>query len=151
MDDGLIRKGWKCSDLHREMKKRGYEVKLRSLQRYRSQETKPGFKTTKQILECLDIEATDEMIEKLLENSEKSQDYQFSKLRYIERGIRLKISRLSDKLDDEGSILMALNDRMYSTQGLTKANFNRYVTMLIRKDIDEHILPTVKDKRRNKR
>lgn len=147
LDEGLLRKGWKCTDLYRAMEEKGYDVNLRTLQRYRSQATKPNFKTAKQILECLDVEATDNEVQELLDNSERSEGYQFSDLRYLERGIRIRISRMSDTLDNEGSILLALKDRIAATQNLDKPNFNRYITMLIKKDIDEHILPTVRKRK----
>ena len=148
LEDGLQRNGWTCVRLFEEMKSKGYKITVRSLQRYRRQETKPNHKVAKWIFTCLGVDVPDTEIDTLLENCEKSADYEFGDARYIKRGIRLRVDRLSVALDDETQILAALKKRIYDTQELDKPNLNRYLTMLIQKDIDEHILPKATKRRR---
>lgn len=141
---GLSKKNWKCTTLFKEMKKKKKAfVTVRTLQRYRSREVLPNFNTAKAIYETLGIEATDEEVMQSLQEVQK-RDLAYENSKYIDRNVRLRISRLSRKIVGNASIQMELNNRIRETQNGDRPNFNKYVSDLIQKDIDEHILPNIR-------
>lgn len=143
-DLGLKRKRWNCTTLSKQLSEQeGVEISPRSLQRYRTKEMRPNFQIAKSIFKVLEIKATDEQISDMLQfaKEEKIQNYTASK--YIERGVRIRTSLLSDEDKPESEILEEMNARIAQTQAYGHCNFNRYVTELIKYDMEHHVLPDV--------
>lgn len=141
-DLGLKRKRWNCTTLSKQLSEQeGIEISPRSLQRYRTKEMRPNFQVAKAIFKVLEIKATDEQVSDMLEfaREEKVQNYTASK--YIERGVRIRTTLLSDEEKPEAEILEEMNKRIAQTQPNGHANFNRYITELIKYDMAHHVLP----------
>ena len=136
---GLRIRGWNCVDLYRETSSNNLKLSLRSLQRYLSRESLPTFYNAKEILRIIGIQASDDQIREALATADENRYDNMSKNNYMQRGVRLKISQLSEEIDDPGIIMVELNNRIRSMPK-RKRNFNQYVTALIKMDIDKHIL-----------
>lgn len=134
-DDALKDKHWNCVTLSKKLVEHGFDITPRSLQRYRNKEMRPNYETAKAIYQFLGVDLTDSEIQNSLERSKEK--------RYLERPLRIKISKLSDTIEDDGEILEEIKKRINETQPLKTLNFNRYVADLIKKDLAYHILPTV--------
>lgn len=143
-DLGLKRKRLNCTTLSKQLSEQeGIEISPRSLQRYRTKEMRPNFQIAKAIFKVLEIVASDEQVSDMLEfaREEKVQNYTASK--YIERGVRIRTILLSDEERPEEDIIAKLKARIAQTQPDGHANFNRYITELIKYDMANHVLPDV--------
>lgn len=141
-DLGLKRKRWNCVTLSKEMADNGSQISARSLQRYRTGESRPSFAVAKEIFKALDIDATDDQIKKSLIYDSAGQKFPDENKEFFSRGVRIRLSRLtSDPEEDEASILLRLKDRIQATQPTGRKSFNNYITELIHYDMDHHLLP----------
>lgn len=143
-DLALKRKRMNCSTLSKRLaEEEGVEISPRSLQRYRTKEMRPNFQVAKAIFSVLEISASDEQISDMLEfaREEKVKNYTASK--YIERGVRIRTSLLSDEEKPDADIIDEMNARISKTQPEGHCNFNRYITDLIKYDMAHHVLPEV--------
>lgn len=140
-DLGLKRKRWNCVTLAMELLDRGRRISARSLQRYRTGEMFPTQETAELIMKALDVEATPDEIAKSLAISKKARHaHNPNDDKYIQRGLRLRIKKLSTNPDeDEASIQLRLKRRIQEVE-TTRPTMNRYVTDLIRADLENHIL-----------
>ena len=143
---GLSRKGWSCSELARQMQDKNYIVSERTLQRYKRGETLPSVQTAIEIFDTLEIEADQDYIKAMLAEQIPEYDPGYSKNKYINKSVRLKLSTLSNRISGDAQIMMALQKRIVDTQRGSDPSFNKYVAKLIQKDIDEKILPTIRRK-----
>ena len=141
---GLSRKGWSCSELARQMTDRRYVISERTLQRYKRGETLPSLQAASEIFDTLDIEASQDYLKTMLAEQIPEYDAGYGRNRYINKSVRLELSTLSNRLYEDGAIMVALQKRIVDTQRGDNPSFNRYVAKLIQKDIDEKILPTVR-------
>ncbi len=143
-DLALSRKQMNCSTLSKKLAaEESIEISPRSLQRYRTKEMRPNFQVAKAIFKVLEVNVTDEQIIDMLElaREEKIKNYTASK--YIERGVRIRTSLLSDEERPDAEIITAMNTRIAQTQPEDHCNFNRYITDLIKNDMKNHVLPTI--------
>ena len=145
-DYGLRRKRLSCRSLQKELEKRGTTISARALQRYKSREMIPDFRIAEAIFDVLELEASKQEIQESLDYAREMREYNYESTKYLERGIRLRISKLSNRISDDAQIQMALSKRMAETQGVEKGNLNKYITMLIQYDIDNKVLPTKRRK-----
>ena len=141
---GLSRKGWTCSELARQMENREFLLSERTLQRYKRGETLPPLQTAKEIFETLEIDADDSYLKALLAESIPEYDTSYSRNKYMNKSLRLKLSDLSTRITGDAQVMVALQKRIIDTQRGRNPSFNTYITKLIQKDIDEHILPSVR-------
>lgn len=143
-DLGLKRKRWNCVTLSKHLsEEKNIELTPRSLQRYRTQEMRPQFAVAKAIFECLGIKATDAEISDSLEIAREEKTMSDTGITYLERGLRIRLSLLSDDEKDNQEIMNMLHRRIEETQAGSQANFNRYVTELIKYDLKHRVLPQV--------
>lgn len=140
-DLALKRKRWNCTKLSDELRERGFDISPRSLQRYRTKEMKPNTYTAKEILKALEIKMTDDELVKSLEIARSEKIKNANESNCIERGVRIPYAKCSDTMTDIDKIKAAIDKRLVETQGRKNPNFNKYLTDLIRYDLDNNILP----------
>lgn len=140
-DLALKRKKWNCTRLSNELRERGFDISSRSLQRYRRKEMKPSTYTAKEIMKALEIEMTDDKLIKSLEIARSEKIKNVNDSNCIERGVRIPYAKCSDIITDIDKIKALIDKRLVDTQGPKNPNLNKYLTDLIRYDIDNNILP----------
>ena len=148
---GLSRKGWSCSELARQMNRRGIKISERTLQRYKRGESLPTVTGAETIFETLEIEMSSDYLKRLLAEQVPEFDPGYGRNRYINKSVRLRIANLSNEISNDGQIMIALQRRISETQKEDTSSFTKYLEKLIRKDIDEKILPTVRKVRKEKK
>lgn len=136
-EQGLTNKGYSCVQLHKKLAETGTDISERSLQRYRRKEMRPNAKNAKKILECLGIQISEEEVLKSLELA-KEDKIRIDNSQYIERGFRIPIKELSDTDENVEDITRRLGQRILEIEGIE--NLNRYVTQLIKEDLNNHTL-----------
>lgn len=149
-EQGLTAKKMKCTDLWRAMGGENAPVTPRTLQRYYRRLQRPEFPVAKKIFAVLNPSLSDQKIAESLKGASREKNYKFSDGQYLKKDIRIRYDRLSDKTNDPNEIMQMIASRMIDTQGLDHPNLNHYLTDLIREDLDHHILPSTKTKKKMK-
>lgn len=144
-----------CPYLSSEMKKRGYDLTPRHIQRYKSGVCVPSLEIATEILQILNISYSDSDVKELLENSRKYKKEievdKTSKSLDINVGSRaesvnvnITINRsdldfineyIDDSLADIISPLKIWKDRVEEAYGHDKNSYKRYILDLIKKDM----------------
>ncbi len=132
------------ADLYRLLQEEDVSISQRSIQRYLNSEMVPRFEVAAKIYAVLELEYTKEDLEYHLAVA-KEQLSKPENIKYIQRSVRIPIRKIVDgaKREQLTAVSLLLDERIQETQGLTRNNFNAYVTALIREDLQHHILPTI--------
>lgn len=140
---------WNCTDLHKAMKESGEEISVRTLQRYYSKESIPTYEKAVSIFKHLHVEVDPDLLKQSLVLAVEDKELLSHGSKYLNATVHIRLRRLSRRLSNDEAIRLALKERIRDVQGSDDINFNRYIAELIRKDMDENILPRVRIPKKN--
>lgn len=122
------------NSLYLELKDKGVIVSRRAFYNYCNGVTVPELEKLKTIFNALNIEYSDEILNRLINNSVGTGTLDNDG--FIRKTISLRLSSLSDRAMSD-RVIMGLIDRRVEQ---TASNFSDYISKLIKEDIEKGIL-----------
>lgn len=145
-DNGLAMNDLSCRKLSENLEDEGYHISPRSLQRWHNRTALPGVENAKIVVKYLyknfshDL-PSDEEIKECLERAKLKKMPESSNESALIATIRINYSTLFRKKIEPGEAQFLLQERIKETVGNEPGKYSRYVTELIRKDLNQKILP----------
>lgn len=145
-DNGLAINDLSCRKLSENLEDEGYHISPRSLQRWHNMTAIPGMENAKIVINYLyknfsQILPSDEEIKECLERAKLKKLPEYSNESALIATIRINYSALFRKKIELGKAQYLLQERIKETVGNEPGKYSRYVTELIRKDLNQKILP----------